>query len=101
MSLIKVALAYNGIDRQTKTSANSLSIIEWNNIINALSTQTNTNTKAIKEIYNYFDELDIMSRSEIVEEFAKYLKTEYGIIVIADTGVDISSFSEGQNFCAE
>lgn len=98
MPLIKVALAYNGIDRQTKTSNNSLSIIEWNNIINALSTQTNTNTKAIKEIYNYFDELDIMSRTEIEEEFAKYLKTEYGIIAIANTGVDLSSFSEGQNF---
>lgn len=47
----KPLIAYNNIELQNKTSNNSLTIYEWNHIVNVLSMQTNTHTKYLLDLH--------------------------------------------------
>lgn len=47
----KPALVYNSIEHQSKTAANSLTIGEWNRVVNILKQQANFNTKYLEDLH--------------------------------------------------
>lgn len=47
----KPALVYNSIEHQSKTAANSLTIGEWNRVVNILKQQANLNTKYLEDLH--------------------------------------------------
>ena len=47
----KPALVYNSIEHQAKTSANSLTIGEWNRVVNIVKQQANLNTKYLEDLH--------------------------------------------------
>jgi hypothetical protein len=47
----KPELIYNSISDQLKTAANSLTIAEWNSVVNILKKQSNLNTKYIENLH--------------------------------------------------
>ncbi len=50
----KPNLVRNSIPDQVKTAANSLTIHEWNQIINVLKTQANLNTQYLEQLHKLF-----------------------------------------------
>lgn len=49
--LKKPSLIRNSIGKQNKQSANSLTIKEWNDVVNALRVQANFNTKYLEDLH--------------------------------------------------
>ncbi len=47
----KPALVYNSIEHQAKTAPNSLTIGEWNRVVNILKQQANLNTKYLENLH--------------------------------------------------
>lgn len=47
----KPALVYNSIEQQSKTASNSLTIGEWNRVVNILKQQANLNTKYLEDLH--------------------------------------------------
>jgi hypothetical protein len=50
----KPTLIQNNIPTQTKVSANSLTVQEWNSIVNILKTQTNYNAVYLEKLHRFF-----------------------------------------------
>lgn len=49
----ETSVVYNNIATQNKTSPNSLTVAEWNRVINVLSRQTNNNTEYLVELNKF------------------------------------------------
>ena len=54
-----IRLIYNNIPAQHKTALISVTAVEWNNIINMLSLQTNNNSTRIEESLRMIEQINI------------------------------------------
>lgn len=54
-----IRLIYNNIPSQHKTALISVTAVEWNNIINMLSLQTNNNSTRIEESLRMIEQINI------------------------------------------
>ncbi len=69
MKIRKKLVMFNDIPYQAKEQANTLSVQEWNKIINTLVQQTNDNAEVLKNIQDLL--LGIFDSADTVRDFSK------------------------------
>lgn len=68
-----IRLIYNNIPAQHKTALISVTAVEWNNIINILSLQTNNNSTRIEESLRMIEQIN----TSIAHNIKSYESLEY------------------------
>jgi alpha-acetolactate decarboxylase len=76
MKIRKKLVMFNDIPYQTKEQANTLSVQEWNKIINTLVQQTNDNAEVLKNIQDLL--LGVFDSADTVHDFSK--ASELGLL---------------------
>lgn len=76
MKIRKKLVMFNDIPYQSKEQANTVSIREWNNVVNTLVQQTNDNAEVLKNLQDLL--LGVYESADTVHEFTKI--SELGLL---------------------